>query len=76
MNNSSVLTCLAMPYGWCFEKLACLLMLSGTVVSKAVLGSKAINGRVEELSVMSYYLATACVEEDNKSTRTTSHYLR
>ena len=41
-------------------------MLCGSEVTHGVLGSRAISGRVEELSVLLYYLAHACVSADDK----------
>ena len=63
-----------MPMAWCLEKVATLLMMSGTEVTHAVLGNRAVNGQVEELSVMAYYLAQVCVKEDKL--HGTSNYLR
>lgn len=54
------------PNSWCLENVAQLLMLSGSEVTHGVLGSRAISGRVEELSVLLYYLAHACVSADEK----------
>lgn len=54
------------PNSWCLENVAQLLMLCGSEVTHSVLGSRAISGRVEELSVLLYYLAHACVSADEK----------
>ena len=55
---------IATPCGWCLGQVAFLLMHSGTEVCQAILGNRAINGRIEELSIMAYYLAHSCVKED------------
>ena len=44
------------PTDWCMENVAKLLKLCGETVCLEVLGNKAINGRVHELSYLGYYL--------------------
>lgn len=56
----------ATPTGWCLGQVATLLMLSGKDVTQAILGNRAINGHIMDLSVISYYLAHACVKEDGR----------
>lgn len=65
---------LATPTGWCLGQVATLLMLSGTEVTQAILGHRAVNGHITDLSVLAYYLAHACVKEDNE--KPNSHKLR
>ena len=47
---------LGTPTEWCMENVAKLLKLCGESVSFEVLGNKAMNGRVHEISYLSYYL--------------------
>ena len=54
----------ATPNGWCLENVAQLLLHCGSDITKGVLGCRAVNRRVEELSVIAYYLAHACVTAD------------
>lgn len=51
-------------------------MLCGSEVTHGVLGSRAISGRVEELSVLLYYLAHACVSADEKMHCTNAGHLK
>ena len=44
------------PTDWCMENVAKLLKLCGETVCFEVLGNKAINGRIHELSYLGYYL--------------------
>lgn len=44
-----------------------LLMLAGTEVTQAILGNRAVNGHIADLTVMMYYLAHACVTEDTEN---------
>ena len=46
--------------------MAQLLLHCGSDITKGVLGCRAINGRVEELTVIAYYLAHACVSADKQ----------
>ncbi|XP_019855717.1 PREDICTED: F-box only protein 47-like [Amphimedon queenslandica] len=55
------------PSGWCLGQVAMLLMLAGTDVTQAILGNRAVNGHVSDLTVMMYYLAHSCVKEDNEN---------
>ena len=41
-------------------------MPCGAEIIKGVLGSRAINNRVEELSILGYYLAKACISADSQ----------
>ena len=45
---------------------ATLLMPCGTEIIKGVLGSRAINNRVEELSILCCYLTKACISADSQ----------
>lgn len=47
---------LGIPTDWCLENVAKLLKLCGESVCFEVLGNKAVNGRVHELSYLGYYL--------------------
>lgn len=47
---------LGIPTDWCLENVAKLLKLCGESVCFEVLGNKAVNGRVHELSYLVYYL--------------------
>lgn len=47
---------LGIPTDWCLENVAKLLKLCGESVCFDVLGNKAMNGRVHELSYLGYYL--------------------
>ena len=60
----------AMPNSWCLENVSQLLMLCGTEITKGVLGSRAVSGRVDELCILSYYLISACVMADETSKET------
>lgn len=44
-----------LPAGWCLENIAKLLKLCGDAVCCEFLGSKAINGRTQELAFLIYY---------------------
>ncbi|KAK3700884.1 hypothetical protein QZH41_012700, partial [Actinostola sp. cb2023] len=46
----------AIANDWCLENIAKLLVLCGEHVTYAVLGSKAVNGRVHELAYLGYYV--------------------
>ncbi|XP_001627407.2 F-box only protein 47 [Nematostella vectensis] len=54
----------AIPSDWCLENIAKMLKLCGDSISFAVLGSKAVNGRVHELSYLGYYTAQAAGHDD------------
>ena len=41
-------------------------MHCGPDIIKGILGSRAINKRVQELSVLGYYIAQACIKADEK----------
>ena len=41
-------------------------MLCGTEITKSVLGSRVVNNQVNELTILSYYLACTCVHTDIK----------
>lgn len=47
---------IGIPTDWCLENVAKLLKLCGESVCFEVLGNKAMNGRVHELSYLGYYL--------------------
>ena len=47
---------LGIPTDWCLENVAKLLKLCGESVCFEVIGNKAVNGRVHELSYLVYYL--------------------
>ena len=51
-------------------------MHGGTKVCQVVLGNKAINGHVDDLAVLCYYLAHVCIEEDNKVPDKKNYYFR
>lgn len=55
----------ATPNGWCLENVAQLLHKCGEEVTMKVLGSWAVNGRMDKLSVLCYYLANACAAHDD-----------
>ena len=57
----------AMPNGWCLENVAQLLINCGTDICKGVLGCKAVNGHVDELIVICFYLGNACALKDSPS---------
>ena len=61
----NVLLSLATPSGWCLENIAQLLHKCGLDISMEVLGSWALNGRLDKLTVLCYYLAKACAEHDH-----------
>lgn len=42
-------------------------MEAGTEVCQAIFGNRAVNGHANELSVMAYYLAHACVKDDSEN---------
>lgn len=50
-------------------------MLCGTEITKGVLGCRAISNRVYEISVLSYYLACACVRADMKDGGNSSEHI-
>ena len=52
---------LGIPTDWCLENVAKLLKLCGESVCFEVLGNKAVNGRVHELSYLGYYLGQVCI---------------
>ena len=54
----------ATPNGWCLENVSQLLVHCGKDISKGVLGCRAVNGRVEELVVICFYMANACLMKD------------
>lgn len=45
-----------LPGGWCLENIAKLLKLCGDAICWEFLGSKAINGRTQELAFIAYYI--------------------
>jgi hypothetical protein len=45
-----------LPGGWCLENIAKLLKLCGDAICCEFLGSKAINGRTQELAFIAYYI--------------------
>ena len=49
-------SCAGIPTDWCMENVAKLLKLCGESVCHEVLGNKAINGRIHEISYLGYYL--------------------
>ncbi|XP_064400088.1 F-box only protein 47-like [Halichondria panicea] len=49
------------PNGWCLENVAMLLFGCGTSIVKGFLGSKAINGHVNELGTILFFMANCCV---------------
>lgn len=51
-------------------------MLCGTEITKGVLGCRAVNNQVDELSILSYYLACACVRTDKKKEGTNTEYMQ
>lgn len=52
----TVFSCTGIPTDWCMENVAKLLKLCGESVCYEVLGNKAINGRIHEISYLGYYL--------------------
>lgn len=60
-----VIYLIATPNGWCLENVAQLLHKCGEEIIMKVLGSWAINGRMDKLSVLCYYLANACTACDD-----------
>lgn len=66
----------ATPNGWCLENVAQLLMLCGTEITKGVLGCRAVNNQVDELSILSYYLACTCVRTDKNRKGTKTEYMQ
>ncbi len=60
---------LAIPCGWCLDTVAELLVKSGDELCKGVLGSKALTGHIDDLSIMFYHLACYCYtnESDNST---------
>ena len=64
-----------MPMEWCVEKVATLLMWSGTEVAQAVLGNRAISGKGKgDLNMILYVLAHVCAKQDRQANST--YYLR
>ena len=56
---------LAIPCGWCLEKVAELLVKSGKELCKAVMRNKVLNGHTEDISIMFYHLACYCSTNDS-----------
>ncbi|XP_078349063.1 F-box only protein 47-like [Oculina patagonica] len=54
----------SIPTDWCLENVAKLLKLCGESVCFEVLGNKAMNGRVHELSYLGYYLGQVLGQDD------------
>lgn len=52
-----------LPGGWCLENIAKLLKLCGDAICCEFLGSKAINGRTQELAFIAYYIVQALMED-------------
>ncbi|XP_074637810.1 F-box only protein 47-like [Acropora palmata] len=52
------------PTDWCMENVAKLLKLCGESVCHEVLGNKAINGRIHEISYLGYYLGQVLGQDD------------
>lgn len=51
-------------------------MLCGTEITKGVLGCRAVNNQVDELSILSYYLACTCVRTDKNRKGTKTEYMQ
>ena len=58
---SSLFIYLATPTDWCMENVAKLLKMCGESVGFEVLGNKAMNGRVHEISYLGYYLGQVII---------------
>ncbi|XP_068674626.1 F-box only protein 47-like [Montipora foliosa] len=52
------------PTDWCMENVAKLLKLCGESVCYDVLGNKAMNGRIHEISYLGYYLGQVLGQDD------------
>lgn len=55
---------IATPNGWCLENVSQLLVHCGKDISKGVLGCRAANARTEELIIICFYMANACLMKD------------
>jgi hypothetical protein len=54
----------ATPNGWCLENVSQLLVHCGKDISRGVLGCRAANARTEELVIICFYMANACLMKD------------
>ena len=56
--------------------MAILLASGGNELCQAVMGNRAMNGHVQELSVILYYMAHQCVKEDGENASIATPRLR
>ena len=55
-----------MPRDWDLEKVATLLMWSGSEVTHAILGNRALNSEMSVLILLVYALAKVCAKQDRE----------
>ena len=55
-----------MPIGWCIDKVASLLMWSGSEVTQAITKNMALKMHVSDLHYHMYTFACVCAEQDRE----------